>query len=123
MMILCAAASLAACRMDPEPPVVHGRAVDLATIAARAVSVSKLGPVDGTRDVVASGDVGRVCQSMGCWFYLADEAEMVFIDLEGGSRFTIPLDSEGRRAVVVGTLRGVGGDRRLVADTVVLWSR
>ncbi len=102
---------------------MYGKAVQLGDVEAAAVTVSALGPAAGERAVVARGKVGRVCQSMGCWFYLADDDELVYIDLEGGSRFTIPLDAEGRPAVVAGRLAGDGGDRRIVAATVVLWPR
>ena len=115
------AALVAACA--PDGPIVHGKAVDVPALEAAAAPVSKLGEAPERRPVTASGHISQVCQSMGCWFYLADDHDMVYIDLEHGSRFTIPKDSRGQRCLVAGTLAADGGDRRIIADTVVLWPK
>jgi hypothetical protein len=93
-------------------------------LLARARGVESLaeegpaGPAGGTR-VVLRGRVGEVCH-MGCWFYLVDEKDLVYVKLDMGTGFVIPPDSAGAEAVVLGTLRGSGAEREIKAERVLL---
>ena len=104
-----------------EPPQVYGASQSAQALEARASPLSELTPAAAGTDVVVSGTIGRVCQTMGCWFYLTEGAAMVYVDLEQGSRFTVPLDSTGKRAVIEGAYKADGGDARLVAKSAVVW--
>ena len=72
------------------------------------------------RVVTVSGHIGKVCRSMGCWFYVTDAEQMVLVDLKPGG-FTIPIDSTGRPCAIEGRLYTEGSDRRIDARRVALW--
>lgn len=110
-----------ACEAADEP-AFFGRG-DPAALEAAARPLSEVSVVEGTAEVTVSGTITTVCETMGCWFYLAGDDSMVFVDLEQGKDFTIPIDAKGRRAVVAGTLHADGGDRRLRARAVLLRPR
>ena len=69
--------------------------------------------------MTASGRIGEVCRSAGCWFVLQDAGESgsveVLVDLKPRASFTVPRSVEGRPAVVRGTLVGVEPDLQLHA--------
>ena len=98
---------------------MYGKVVEPTAIRDQATTLDAA-PSSG--EVTVSGAVGEVCP-MGCWFYLLGEKSMVYVELDLGSGFVIPKDSAGRRAVVQGSLRGEGPQKRLKAETVMLYSR
>ena len=118
--ILVSAMWLCACSTSAEP-TLYGSERPVSELVAQARPLTGLSAADAGAEVVVSGTVSRVCQTMGCWFYLADGESLVYVDLEQGSRFTIPLDASGRRAVVAATYHADGGDARLVAKSAVVW--
>lgn len=102
-------------------PHVYGTEIGQAELTQSAKPLSQVLTSPGSRDVTASGTISRVCQTMGCWFYLSEGDALVLIDLEVGARFTIPVDSRGKRCVVRGRLHADGGDRRIVATSALVW--
>ena len=109
-----------ACSTSAEPRL-YGSERPIADLVAQARPLTDLSATDAGSEVVVSGTISRVCQTMGCWFYLAQGESLLYVDLEQGSRFTIPLDASGRRAVVAATYHADGGDARLVAKSAVVW--
>jgi hypothetical protein len=105
----------------PQEVRVYGAHSTAQALSAAAKPVSQLAATDNGAQVTASGTISRVCQTMGCWFYLAEGESLVYVDLEQGASFTIPMDSRGKRAVVAGTYRAAGGDVRIVAKSAAVW--
>lgn len=56
------------------------------------------------KTVRIEGNITQVCQTMGCWFYVADETQRIKVDLEMNrpDTYTIPKNSKGKRSVVQG---------------------
>lgn len=83
--------------------------------------------------VKVKGELTAVCKQKGCYFSLIDpkgsyfSGSKVYVDLENGKKFTIPIDSEGKIGVVEGTLsfemditkRGW----KIVADAVEIYDK
>ena len=99
-----------------------GEAVDVSS----AVPLAQLlegDEVDGGI-VTASGRIGEVCRSSGCWFVLQDTGDgknyEVLVDLKPRASFTVPRAIEGRAAVVRGRLVGEKPDLRLDAVGLVV---
>lgn len=92
-----------------------GGPADPAALAREAVVLDDdtLGPV------VVRGTVGQVCD-MGCWFYLLDEASLIFVQLDLKTGLSIPTDSQGEPVLVKGRIVDEAGQRVLHAETVVL---
>jgi hypothetical protein len=105
----------------PQEVRVYGASASAQALTDAAKPVSQLAATDDGNQITASGTISRVCQTMGCWFYLAEGESLVYVDLEQGASFTIPLDSQGKRAVVAGTYRASGGDVRIVAKSAAVW--
>jgi Domain of unknown function (DUF4920) len=59
-----------------------------------------------SKTVRTEGVVSAVCQSMGCWMEIRDEAGQAHIKMAGHS-FFVPKDASGHRAVVQGTVLSV----------------
>ena len=68
--------------------------------------------------VVMTGRVGQVCQHMGCWFVLQDSTQHILIDLEQGRTMTVPRNISGDSLRVVGVVKRIGGDLRLMGKGV-----
>ena len=68
--------------------------------------------------VVLSGRAGQVCQHMGCWFVLQDNTQHILIDLEQGRPITVPRNISGDSLRVVGIVKRIGGDLRLMGKGV-----
>ncbi len=68
--------------------------------------------------VVLSGRVGQVCQHMGCWFVLQDSTRHILIDLEQGRTITVPRNISGDSLRVVGIVKRIAGDLRLMGKGV-----
>lgn len=96
-------------------PTVVGTPADPAALArdVEVLSERSLGPV------VLRGTVGQVCDT-GCWFYLLDEASLVFVQLDLATGLSIPRDSGGQPVLVKGRIVDEAGQRVLHAETVVL---
>ncbi len=76
--------------------------------AAPILTLGEFHALDETADgrrVRVSGRVTRVCQHMGCWFYVSDEQSEIFVDLEMGKLFIIPQSARGRTADVEGMVK------------------
>lgn len=56
-----------------------------------------------TTPVKVTGTVGKVCQAKGCWMVIND-GEMSARVLVADHAFAIPMDGEGKAAIVEGTL-------------------
>lgn len=56
------------------------------------------------KNVRIEGNITEVCQTMGCWFYVADETQRIKVDLEmhRADTYTIPKNSKGKKSVVQG---------------------
>ena len=70
------------------------------------------------QQVVLSGRVRQVCQHMGCWFVLQDNTRHILIDLEQGRTITVPRNISGDSLRVVGILKRIAGDLRLMGKGV-----
>ncbi len=68
--------------------------------------------------VVLSGRVGQVCQHMGCWFVLQDSTRHILIDLEQGRTIAVPRNISGDSLRVVGVVKRIGDDLRLMGKGV-----
>ena len=68
--------------------------------------------------VVLSGRVGQVCQHMGCWFVLQDSTQHILIDLEQGRTITVPRNISGDSLRVVGTVKRIADDLRLMGKGI-----
>jgi hypothetical protein len=90
-------------------------------VAVTTISEIRSGPgsFDG-KLVRIDGRLTRVCQHVGCWFYITDERSEIYVDLQNGLRFVVPTRSAGRRAQVVGTVRLESGEPRVIARGVEL---
>jgi hypothetical protein len=95
---------------------LYGEEVELPGLQSRALSVSD-GVSQKTGEVIVAGEIGEVC-SIGCWFYLIDDEEMLFVRRHKRTNLTVPTDSSGRDAVVKGVLKGEGETLELEATSV-----
>jgi hypothetical protein len=96
---------------------VLGRTVVVEELAGKAGKLRPALDAPEATVVQVKGTIGEVCNA-GCWFYLKDGDDMVYVDVEGD--YAVPPTSTGRRALVVGTTDGDGGSRILKATTVCL---
>ena len=87
--------------------------------AVRAKPLTKLEAKDAGTDVVSRGR-SVVSQDDGL-LVLPRKGRRWSVDLEQGSRFTVPLDSTGKRAIIEGAYKADGGDARLVAKSAAVW--
>jgi hypothetical protein len=113
-----AAAWAAGCA--PHAPERFGTSLPTATRLSASEIETRGHSLDG-KPVATTGRITRVCQHVGCWFYVTDGRSELYVDLEGGRRFVIPMNSAGRRAEVVGTVRTDHSEARLIARGVTLW--
>src|SRR5262245_23118786 len=91
--------------------------------AAPILTLGELQALDETADgrrVRVSGRVTRLCQHMGCWFYLSDEQSEIFVDLEMGKLFVIPQFARGWIADVEGVVEFSGQKPYLVGKVLEL---
>lgn len=125
LSMLFAIAALAACTNESSKLSSASEAKDLkATSSANKVGA----PIDASAPVVAlatvvkdpsslkgkqfvtTGTVTAVCQEMGCWMEIKDDATEAHIKM-AGEKFFVPKTSAGHKARVQGTLvDGAGGD-------------
>ena len=64
----------------------------------------RMGDKPNMDDVVISGEITEVCQAMGCWLKLKNEAgEDVFVKIKDHA-FLMPKDIAGRKAYVYGNV-------------------
>ena len=129
-LLLAAALPLAACAQAPAPP--EGVAAPPAATGVQRASATELKPlakkkfgaditeptstgIDAllrqperytSKTVRTEGVVSAVCQSMGCWMEIRDEAGQAHIKMAGHS-FFVPKDASGHRAVVQGTVLSI----------------
>jgi hypothetical protein len=72
------------------------------------------------KEVRVQGQVVQVCQVMGCWFEVMAEDKRLMVDLQMGRDFTIPEESAGLHAEVVGTFVREEGVLKVVGHGVEL---
>ncbi|MBI3815134.1 MAG: DUF4920 domain-containing protein [Nitrospinae bacterium] len=65
------------------------------------------------KKVVVEGELFDVCQDMGCWFSIKDKTGAIYVDLQMGIKFTLPKNSNGYRALVLGEVTNEGGKTSL----------
>ena len=99
-------------------PTLYGEPADHAMLEAQVRPIAVALQAGG--EVTVRGSIGSVCE-MGCWFYLLDDEELLYIKLDLASSLIIPPDSKGREALVRGVLEGEGAERELVAKSVVIY--
>jgi hypothetical protein len=84
-----------------------------APIASPFVALSEIAKSPGryeNKEVTTGGKVTAVCQAMGCWMELADEASHAHVRMHGHT-FFVPKTAAGHVARVQATvLRGAGED-------------
>ena len=65
---------------------------------------AKMGDKSSLDNIVVTGEITEVCQAMGCWMKLKDEAgEGIFVKFKDHG-FLIPKDLAGHKAYVSGNL-------------------
>jgi len=99
-------------------PTLYGDAVSFEALRGEAVTLEAARLMDGPVTVI--GSVGRVCD-VGCWFYLMDDAGMVYVKLDLDAGLVIPSDSEGKQALATGEFEGEGSSAEFRASAVVLY--
>ena len=57
------------------------------------------------RVVLIEGEIGAVCQDMGCWFQVADGTNQIKVDLQMGRLYVIPKNASEKLAVVEGRVQ------------------
>lgn len=57
----------------------------------------------GEEPVLVSGEVSSVCQSKGCWMVIKDGDKQARV-LMKDHKFAVPMDGQGKKAVVEGTV-------------------
>jgi|SRR5580692_12826907 hypothetical protein len=130
-LLLAAAVPLAACAQAPgpsegaaAPPAATGGVQRATATELKPLAKKKFGAeitertttgIDAllrapekwtSKTVRTEGVVSAVCQSMGCWMEIRDEAGQAHIKMAGHS-FFVPKDASGHRAVVQGTVLSV----------------
>jgi hypothetical protein len=83
-------------------PITMTDTVALSDIAKQPAKFSQ-------KTVRTEGTVKAVCQSMGCWMEIADDASQAHIKM-AGHKFFVPKNASGRHAVVQAVVRGVPDD-------------
>lgn len=53
------------------------------------------------KSLVLRGRIGAMCQTAGCWFFLADEKDQLYVSLQ---TFSLPRDVAGNPCRVAGKL-------------------
>ena len=115
LTILVGLSALTGCE---SPPALYGEAISFEALRDEAVALGAARLIDGP--VTVSGSVGRVCDA-GCWFYLMDETELVYVKLDLASGLVIPSDSEGKQVFAAGEFEGEGSSVEFRASTVLLY--
>ena len=110
-LLLVPALWLAACTVEPAPPVAGpaetvGGAVPAGLALTPDLLVARADALDG-EDVVVEGTPREVCQKAGCWLTLADADGRVLRvvvpkDEAGAYAFTFPTDAAGQPFRIAG---------------------
>ena len=99
---------------------IYGEPAEVDALLSRVQDLGEISTPPPSVPVVLEGTVGTVCD-MGCWFYLLDESDMIYVKLDLASSFVIPPDAMGRKVIIEGTLRGDPPETLLKANTVLLY--
>lgn len=116
-LVLVALAALAACNNSsssssaPPPPKASAEPASLRLGAPIEASAPKVALADVARapseymgkTFATTGTVSAVCQHMGCWMELKDEAGAAHIKM-AGHKFFVPKTSAGKKAKVLAKL-------------------
>jgi hypothetical protein len=96
----------AACGHGAAPPAPgteghFGAPFNLAANQPLSKAIADIATVEG-QSIQVTGTVGKVCQKKGCWMVIKDGDVQARVLMEG--HFGVPMDGEGKSAVVEGTL-------------------
>jgi hypothetical protein len=93
----------AAARVGANGGRLFGEAIPAGASAVRLAEVLNAPQQYQNRPFRVEGTVVAVCQAMGCWMEVRDDATQAHIRMHGHS-FFVPRDVNGRRAAVQATL-------------------
>jgi hypothetical protein len=108
------AKSAAAAQGEPKPGegvLRLGEPIEKAS-AAQKVSLGDVAKDPNAfvgKSITTTGTVTAVCQHMGCWMEIKDDASQAHIKMAGHS-FFVPKTASGRKARVLATVQKVEGD-------------
>ena len=94
-----------------------GGTLDRTTLIENAVGFETFRSGQESDSLVLTGTIGKVCPA-GCWFYLLEDADMVYVDVLGD--FEVPQSASGKTAWVQGRINGEGGARILQGTRVLV---
>ena len=85
------------------PKSVLGQAIAAGAADVSLASIAKEPKAFVGKTLTTSGTVTAVCQHMGCWMELKDDATQAHVSMAGHG-FFVPKNASGRKARVQGTL-------------------
>jgi hypothetical protein len=93
---------------DTAPPPaaakdVLGRAISAGAVDVSLASIAKDPKAFVGQTITTTGAVTAVCQHMGCWMEIKDDATQAHVAMAGHG-FFVPKNASGRKARVQGTL-------------------
>ena len=97
--------------------VILGAKVKASDLETKSTNIASALKGEKGDAVVVSGTIGEICLR-GCWFYLQDDKDTVYVNVLGS--LEVPQDAKGKKAVVKATVEGSGGGKSLEATTVLI---
>jgi hypothetical protein len=85
------------------PKSVLGQAIPVGAADVSLASIAKDPGAFVGKTLTTTGTVTAVCQHMGCWMELKDDATLAHVSMAGHG-FFVPKNASGRKARVQGTL-------------------
>ena len=101
-------------------PLLIGDVTDVAALEQGAQAVDQALRSESSGTVILRGRIGRVCDE-GCWFYLMGDQGLLYVKLDLSSQLVLPGKSEGREALVKGTLLQEDAGQVLQGEGIVLF--
>ena len=101
-------------------PLLIGDVTEVAELEKGAQAVDHVLSSKSSGTVVLRGRIGRVCDE-GCWFYLMGEQGLLYVKLDLSSHVVLPRKSQGREALVRGTLVQEETGQVLQGEGIVLF--
>lgn len=95
--------SAASAEPVPEGSLRLGAAIEASAPKVPLAEVAKNPAAFAGKKFATSGTVTAVCQHMGCWMEIKDDASEAHIKMSGHS-FFVPKTASGRKALVLSTL-------------------
>lgn len=105
------------CPEKATAPQSLGGELTPSTLSGRLMSFEAMKAAASGSEVAVAGKIGKVCPA-GCWFYLHDASDLVYVSVQGD--FSVPQDASGKDAQVLARTEGEGGARTLSATQVVI---